>query len=68
MRALYKLLLDEFSVEDKHIFLNNEKNRIELDLVVLEKIVSILKKQGFECYMVEEYPTADGLEVERAPL
>ena len=37
-------------------------------LWILEKIAGDLKKQGFECYMIEEYPTADQLEVERAPL
>ena len=46
----------------------HDKNRIELGLWILEKIAGDLKKQGFECYMVEEYPTADQLEVERAPL
>jgi len=27
-----------------------------------------LKKEGFECFIVEVYPTADALEVERIPL
>jgi hypothetical protein len=29
-----------------------------------EKISLKLKKQGFDCYIIEEYPTADALEVE----
>jgi len=39
-----------------------------LGLWILEKISPELKERGLECYMIEEYPTADGLEVERIPL
>ena len=68
LQELYISIKQEFSIEDSHIVLNNGKNRIEIGLWILEKIASILNARGFECYMVEEYPTADGLEVERTPL
>ena len=57
-----------YDIDADYIVINKEKNRIELGLWILEKIAADLKKQGFECYMVEEYPTADTLEVERIPL
>jgi hypothetical protein len=62
------LLKHRFDIPDKYIFLDREKHRIEIGLWILEKIASKLKAQGYECYMVEEYPTADRLEVERIPL
>jgi len=68
LQELCMSIKQEFSIADNHIVLNNEKNRIEIGLWILEKIASILNARGFECYMIEEYPTADGLEVERTPL
>ena len=68
LKELYELIMQTYDIDDSHIVINKEKNRIELGLWILEKIATDLKKQGFECYMVEEYPTADALEVERIPL
>jgi len=68
LQKLYPLLKREFKIPNNHIFLNKEKRRIELGIWILEKIAFGLKQRGLECYMVEEYPTADGLEVERTPL
>ena len=68
LKDLYQKLINEYNVKENDIEINHDKNRIELGLWILEKIAGDLKKQGFECYMVEEYPTADQLEVERAPL
>ena len=68
LQELYDLLKQEFDVDDNHIVLNKSKKRIELSLWILEKIAPELKKRGLDCYMIEEYPTADGLEVERTPL
>jgi len=50
------------------MFLNKKKERIEMDVLVLNEIAHILTKRKMQCYMTEEYPTADGLEVERIPL
>lgn len=66
--ALYRLLKQEFKTEDNLIFLNKKKKRLEIAIWILEKIAPALKKRGIECYMIEEYPTADELEVERIPL
>ena len=68
LQTVYKSLKKEFDLKDEYIFLNDRKNRIEIALWILEKIASVLKQRGLMCYMVEEYPTADGLEVERIPL
>lgn len=45
-----------------------EKRRIEMAEKTIRKFAKILKKSGLECFVVEEYPTADALEVEREPL
>ena len=68
LKELQNLLKKEYRISNKKLFLNEEKNRIEIPIWKLEKIASNLKKQGFECYLIEEYPTADSLEVERTPL
>jgi len=68
LEELYNLIKQKYDIPNNHIFLNENKNRIEICLWILEKIAPELNKLGIECYMVEEYPTADGLEVERTPL
>jgi len=68
LKELYGSLKEEFRIEDKFIFLDNENKRIEIALWILEKIALDLKRRGLQCYMIEEYPTADRLEVERIPL
>jgi len=68
LNKIYNILIKQFNIKPNYILKNNRKNRIEIAPVVLEKISSILKKHGFDCYIVEEYPTADALEVERIPL
>ena len=42
-----------------------QENRIEVAPWILEDIAEDLK---YKCYISEQYPTADGLEVERTPL
>ena len=66
LKELYQSLKNDFNIDDDLIFL--DENRIEIALWILEEIAPVLKKRGHECFMVEEYPTADKLEVERAPL
>jgi len=68
LQKLKNILKKEYNVKNSQIFLNEEKNRIELPIWILEKIAFTLRKRGFECYITEEYPTADGLEVEKIPL
>jgi pyruvate formate-lyase activating enzyme-like uncharacterized protein len=68
LRQLFLLLKKEYDVPEKFLFIDKEKNRIEIGLWILEKIARDLTRQGCQCFMVEEYPTADRLEVERSPL
>lgn len=65
---LSESLKHEHNLSDKQIFLNIKKERIEIEILLLNKIAPILTKLGMQCYMIEEYPTADELEVERIPL
>ena len=61
-------ILKEINISRDKIYFNKKKNRLELPIWILEKIVKDLKQRGLDCFIVEEYPTADGLEVERIPL
>lgn len=65
---LYQWILQTYDIQEKFITINKEKNRIEIGLWILEKIAESLHQQGHHCFMVEEYPTADHLEVEKIPL
>ena len=68
LNEIFNFLKQEYKIKDRNIYLDKEKNRIEIPILKLNKIAPNLIKQGFECYLVEEYPTADALEVERTPL
>lgn len=68
LKKVYNLLIDEYKIKEKYIEINHDKNRVEMALWILEKIALNLRKKKMDCFMVEEYPTADALEVERAPL
>jgi pyruvate formate-lyase activating enzyme-like uncharacterized protein len=65
---IFNLLKEEFAIPEKYFCYDEEKDRIEIGLWILEKISNDLRKIGYQCYIVEEYPTADRLEVERIPL
>jgi len=58
-------ILKKFSVPGRLIWSDRLKNRLEIAPWVLEKIS---RKIDLPSYIVEEYPTADRLEVERTPL
>jgi hypothetical protein len=60
-----KKLAREFEIPKKWIRVDHEKNRIEIAAWILEEIYQKIKWPAF---IVEEYPTADRLEVERRPL
>ena len=68
LHEVYEILKQEFDVDDKYLFMNTDKGRVEIGVWILEKIADDLQKRGLQCYMIEEYPTADCLEVERIPL
>ncbi len=58
-------IMDKFEINSSVIKWNDEKKRIETSPFVLEEIA---EKVAYPCYIIEEYPTADRLEVERIPL
>lgn len=66
--SLLSLLQNTYNIPPRLLHLDFEKERIELAAWVLEKIAPRLTKQGYHCFIVEEYPTADRLEVERIPV
>lgn len=55
----------EYGVPPELIFVDEERNRMETAAWVLEELADSLP---YRCYITEEYPTADRLEVERMPL
>jgi hypothetical protein len=61
----YRLLRDEYDVPETLMFLDTVKKRIDIAPWVIEEIAPELP---FKCYITEEYPTSDRLEVERMPL
>lgn len=58
-------LIDDYDVPGRLVWVDAEKHRLEVAPWVLEELAPEL---GLECYIVEEYPTSDRLEVERTPL
>jgi len=60
-----RVLGREFDVPPELMWHDTEKSRVEVAPWVLEEIAAEL---ALECFIVEEYPTADRLEVEREPL
>ena len=58
-------LRDEFEVPEELIRKDEERKRVEVAPWVLEEIAPQLP---YDSFLVEEYPTADRLEVEREPL
>jgi pyruvate formate-lyase activating enzyme-like uncharacterized protein len=68
LNRLAALLKKTYKIPSHLLFVDTEKKRVEIAVWVLEKIASKLAKQGYQCFIVEEYPTADRLEVERTPL
>jgi len=68
LQDLYSFLQDTYDIPQKYLHIDNEKHRIEIGLWILEEIAEELTNQGCTCFLVEEYPTADRLEVEKIPL
>lgn len=68
LNDIYKFLQTTYDIPDRFLFKDMEKHRIELGGWIVEHIAPELILHGYQCYLVEEYPTADRLEVERIPL
>jgi hypothetical protein len=60
-----RMISSEFGVPRRLLWVDREKKRLEVAPWVLEEIAQELPLPAF---IVEEYPTADRLEVEREPL
>jgi pyruvate formate-lyase activating enzyme-like uncharacterized protein len=65
---ILRLLKETYKIPPHLYFVDLDKKRIELAAWLLEKFAPKLVKQGCRCFIVEEYPTADRLEVERNPV
>jgi pyruvate formate-lyase activating enzyme-like uncharacterized protein len=68
LRKLSTILQEIYGVPNHLFFVDKEKNRVEVATWLLEKNAKSLVRRGYNCYIVEEYPTADRLEVERTPM
>jgi pyruvate formate-lyase activating enzyme-like uncharacterized protein len=64
-KAVYAELKEDFEIPSELIILDEEKNRVEIASWILEEIHKDIE---YPCFIVEEYPTADRLEVGRTPL
>jgi pyruvate formate-lyase activating enzyme-like uncharacterized protein len=64
-RKIVDTLTGEFQVPQELIYIDSEKKRVEVAPWVLKDIAGELP---YDSYLVEEYPTADRLEVEREQL
>jgi hypothetical protein len=62
------ILEKKLNIHRNQYSINQEKNRIELHPHLLDQYKSEFDKLQFQCFIIEEYPTADHLEVERIPL
>ena len=65
LEAAAGTLRDEYDVPDELMFIDPERNRMEIAPWIVEELA---KELPFKCYISEEYPTEDRLEVERTPL
>ena len=68
LESLLSMLQKTNKIPSRLLHLDYEKERIEIAAWMLEKIGPQLTKQGYHCFIIEEYPTADKLEVERIPV
>ncbi len=65
LEKLRDKIVESYDIPNELLNLDYEKSRLEIAPWVLEEIHG---KIEYPCYLVEEYPTADRLEVEREPL
>ena len=63
--AAADFLREEYDVPDELMYIDRERNRMEIAAWILEEVGPELP---FRCYITEEYPTKDRMEVERTPV
>lgn len=65
LNGVYSELKKKFDIPSDLIYIDEEKGRLEIASWILEEIHEDIE---YPCFIVEEYPTADRLEVGRRPL
>ena len=68
LQTLHQHLITSYDIDPELLAFNKERKRIEIGGWILEDIAEELIAQGHRCFLIETYPTADHLEVERIPL
>lgn len=68
LQTLSTNLQSTYGLQESECILDNVQHTLQIPIDLLEEIAENLTKKGFTCYISEEYPTADKLEVERIPL
>ncbi|MEM0493389.1 MAG: 4Fe-4S cluster-binding domain-containing protein [Candidatus Thermoplasmatota archaeon] len=68
LRGLYGRLIKEYDIPTRFLSFNRFVKQIEVGGWILEEIADDLRAEGYRCYLVEQYPTEDKLEVERVEL
>ena len=68
LNKLIEILKVKYDLQDDEYIISDGEKTVQIPIYLLEKIAINMKKNGFNCYISEYYPTADNLEVERTPL
>jgi pyruvate formate-lyase activating enzyme-like uncharacterized protein len=68
LKSLISDLKKTFEIPKSLLGIDMDLSRIEIAPWVLEEIAGEIDRNRYDCFLVEEYPTADRLEVERSPL
>lgn len=66
--TIESILIKKLCLSKHKYFINREQHRVELHPDLLTKHAAILNSLDVKCFVIEEYPTADRLEVERIPV
>ena len=65
LEAAATFMREEYDVPDELMCIDSDRNRMEIAAWILEEVGPELP---FRCYITEEYPTRDRMEVERTPI
>lgn len=68
LESLRTNLIRSFEIPPDLLYVDHKKNRIETSIDVAETLSRVYKKKGLRYFLVEEYPTFDGLETQVVPL
>jgi pyruvate formate-lyase activating enzyme-like uncharacterized protein len=68
LTELQEYLMSEYQIKSEHIWLNEQKGRLETSTSIARRLAKQLKKQEFNVGIVEEYPIASRFQVSYCPL